>query len=151
MCIARKSALDQNDEKGVYLVSFRHPVTKDKTGRNGLKIHRSLKTVDFVEATKLCRQLDTLLNAPMWWSVEKKECAYDLFDPIVIDIFYAHLKHMDTSYLNITNAESLKRCDTSLELAIKIMSLPKFSNVVDLEEYLNSEVLSNGNGNLVTK
>lgn len=74
--------------KKSYTVNFRHPIMKEKSGKYGLKIHRSLGTRDLEEATKKVNQLKKLINDEYWWDRSKRQEAYTLFSSIVVDAFY---------------------------------------------------------------
>lgn len=83
--------------KQAYTVSFRHPVVKDKAGKNGLKIHRSLSTRDPSEADALVQQLQTLVNEEKWWSSNKKDEASEVFNPVVVHAFYDYMENESTN------------------------------------------------------
>ena len=66
-----KATKTRSDRPG-WSVTFRHPKRTDREGRPGLKIRRGLNTADEREADRLVEQLNTLLNDPYWWSVDRK-------------------------------------------------------------------------------
>lgn len=79
---------NQPKEKKSFTVSFRHPVVKDKGGKYGLKVHRSLKTNDENVARDLISQIEKIVNDDTWWSLAKRNEAYDHFPEIAVNTFY---------------------------------------------------------------
>ena len=84
--------------KKSYTISFRHPITKDKTGKYGLKVHRGLGTTDLNEAENLVEQLNQLINDEYWHNSIKKNEAYDRFSPIIVDAFYDQIENNNEDY-----------------------------------------------------
>lgn len=75
-----------------YSIIFRHPIKKDSTGKNGLRIRRGLGTDDAKKADRLVSQMNELLRENSLWTIDAKHLAEKLYDPIVISAFYDALE-----------------------------------------------------------
>ena len=75
----------------VRVLSFRHPLRKDRRGKLGLKIRCSLETPDEQEAERLKDQMNELLADTNLHSILKQREAERRFDRVVVDAFYEGL------------------------------------------------------------
>ena len=101
-----KATKTRSDRPG-WSVTFRHPKRTDREGRPGLKIRRGLNTADEREADRLVEQLNTLLNAPYWWSVNRKIEAETKFDGVIVDIFFDRIEASKTNSAELRDSKIL--------------------------------------------
>ena len=75
----------------VWVLSFRHPLRKDRRGKLGLKIRCSLETPNQGEAERLTEQMNELLGDANLHSILKQREAERRFDKLVVAAFYEGL------------------------------------------------------------
>lgn len=72
----------------IWVLSFRHPLRKDRRGKLGLKVRCSLETPDEAEAERLENQMKDLLADANLHSIIKQREAERRFAPLVVAAFY---------------------------------------------------------------
>jgi hypothetical protein len=75
----------------VWVLSFRHPLRKDRRGKLGLKIRCSLETPNEEEAERLTKQMNKLLGDANLHSILKQREAERRLDKLVVAAFYEGL------------------------------------------------------------
>lgn len=71
-----------------WVISFRNPLRKDARGKYGLKMRRGLGTSEEKSAQALVQQMNELLGESRLHSLEKRQEAETLFDPIIVSALY---------------------------------------------------------------
>jgi len=74
-----------------WAVEFRHPVLKDREGKQGRKIRRGLGT-DQGEAQIIVDDLNHLLSDEKYWSLNEQKQAKEAFHGKAVDIFYDQME-----------------------------------------------------------
>lgn len=74
-----------------YAVEFRHPVLKDKEGRQGRKIRRGLGP-DQDEAQRVVNDLVLILGDESYWSLTQQKRALENFHSRAVEIFYDQME-----------------------------------------------------------
>ena len=70
------------------VMSFRHPLRKDKQGKQGRKVRKGLSTRDPERAQKLVDDMNLLLGDPSWHSIARRAEAENRFDQIIVRAFF---------------------------------------------------------------
>lgn len=87
----------RNPGRNSFVISFRHPM-KTENGRPGRKVCKGLGTDDEAKAKQTEEQVNALLGRADLHSMAGREEAARIFDPAVIDIFYADFDPTVTSH-----------------------------------------------------
>ncbi|MEO8155139.1 MAG: hypothetical protein ABI605_18890 [Rhizobacter sp.] len=82
----------QNPGRQAWLVEFRHPLRMDSNDKPGKKTRKGLGTADSERAQRLVTELNQLLANEALWSLGARGEAEKLFQPEVIEIFYAEIE-----------------------------------------------------------
>lgn len=91
--MAYTASKSQSQGRPGFIISFRHPLRKDKQGKPGLKIRRGLGTSDSTKADVLIKQMNQLLSDESWWNASKQLIAQQQgFDPIIVDAFFGEMQ-----------------------------------------------------------
>ncbi len=83
-----KASKTRSQDRPGWSVIFSHPLRTDTRGKSGLKVRRGLGTKDDAEADRLVDQLNILLGAPSWWSLDRRAEAEQQFDSAVVKAFF---------------------------------------------------------------
>lgn len=74
--------------KDSWVMEFRHPLSKDVSGKTGKKIRKGLGTKDEIEAEKLVQQMNLLLSDDTYWQPSARLSAQDKFNVGIVNAFY---------------------------------------------------------------
>jgi hypothetical protein len=74
-----------------WAVEFRHPVLKDREGKQGRKIRRGLGT-DQEDAQRIVDDLKRILADENYWSLNEQQQAKTIFHGKAVDIFYDQME-----------------------------------------------------------
>ncbi|MGX5678391.1 hypothetical protein [Bacillus toyonensis] len=74
-----------------WAVEFRHPILKDREGKQGRKIRRGLGT-NQAEAQNVVNDLNRLLSDDTFWSLNERNRALSNYQPRVVEIFYDQME-----------------------------------------------------------
>ena len=95
------ASLRQNSGRKSWLVEFRHPLKRDKSGKRGKKVRKGLGDCSEEQAKTLVKQLNDLLQDESLWTIDTKTSVESRFDSRVIEIFYDDLDLKPTMYRDI--------------------------------------------------
>ena len=90
-------------DRTAWVITFRHPLRKDPSGKQGRKIRRGLSTQDEANAQVLVDQMNILLGDTNWHSIAKRAEAERHFDPIIVRAFYDDIESSPSSSWGVRN------------------------------------------------
>jgi len=85
------SASLRNGTINSYVVEFRHPILKDKFGKQGRKIRKGIGS-DKSEAELLVKDINSILDDESLWSLTKQKFAEKIFHAKAVEIFYRQME-----------------------------------------------------------
>jgi len=86
-----RASLTRSQGRPGWIISFRHPSSTAPDGTPRPKLRRGLGTPDESTAQRIKDQLNELLANESLWSPAARDSAKELYDPLVIKIFYDDL------------------------------------------------------------